>query len=87
MTYYYPNNLASKPLFAKYWNLTDLVVIAVLFVFSVLNVIVFGKLWLFIPLALYVMFSAKIANNYSLTKLAILYSRFLLTDILVYYWR
>ncbi len=87
MTYFYPNNLASRPLFVKYWNLTDLVIIAVLFILSVLNVIVFGKLWLFILLALYVMFSAKIVNNSSLTKLAILYGRFLLTDILVYYWR
>lgn len=87
MTYFYPNNLSSQSLFAKYWTGKDLAVILALFVLSVLSVIVFGKFGLFVILLLYALFSAKIANGYSLTKLAILYVRFLLTDILIYYWR
>lgn len=87
MTYYYPNNLSSQTLFAKYWTGKDLTVILTLFVLAVLNVIVFSGFWLFICLLIYAFFSAKIANGYSITKLLVLYIKFLFTDILVYFWR
>ncbi len=87
MIYYYPNNLAEKPLIAKYWSITDLCVIAVLFTLSILSLMVFGNGFMFIVMALYMLFSAKLADNGSLTKQAILYIRYLLTDILIFYWR
>lgn len=87
MTYYYPNNLAYKALFAKYWTGRDLAIIFALFVLAILSVVVFHNAWLFIALLTYGLFSAKITNGYSLTKLGVLYIRYLLTDVLIYYWR
>lgn len=87
MTYFYPNNLASKTLFAKYWTGRDLGIIFGLFVLAMLFVVVFHSPWLFIILFTYALFSAKITNGYSLTRLGVLYTRYLLTDILIYHWR
>lgn len=88
MTYYYPNNLAEKYLFANLWTSKDLIVIFSIFVAAILNVIVFkGGIWLFVALVAYTLFSAKIASGYSLTKLGVLYIKYLITDVLVYYWR
>lgn len=87
MTYFYPNNLASKTLFAKYWTGRDLGVIFAIFVLAILAVVVLHNLWLFLVLFAYALFSAKITNGYSLTKLGVLYTRYLLTDVLIYHWR
>lgn len=87
MDYYYPDNMAQQALFATYWNGKDLAVLIAIFVLSVLLLVAFSTFWGFLFFLLYAMFSAKIANGYSITKLAVLYIRFLITDILIYYWR
>lgn len=87
MEYYYPDNMAQQTLFAEYWNGKDLIVLIILFVFAILLVIAFSSFWGFMLLFLYAIFSAKIANGYSITKLGILYTRFLITDTLIYHWR
>lgn len=87
MTYYYPNNLGQRHLFANIWTITDLVVISILFIFSALTVIVSGNFLSFIAVFLYGFFSAKFFNGNSITSFIVLYAKFLLTDILVFYWR
>ena len=87
MTYYYPNHLGQRHLFAHFWTITDLVVITLLFIFSVLTVIVSGNFLMFISVLVYGIFSAKFVNEGSITRFLILYAKFLLTDILIFYWR
>lgn len=87
MTYYYPNNLGQRHLFAHIWTITDLVVISLLFIFSALTVIISGNFLSFISVLVYGFFSAKFINGDSITKFIVLYVKFLLTDILIFYWR
>lgn len=87
MEYYYPDNMAEEAMFGQYWNGKDMVVLVVLFVIAILCVVAFSNFFSFIPLLIYAMFSAKIANGYSITKLGVLYIRFLITDTLIYHWR
>lgn len=87
MEYYYPDNLAGQNLFANFWNGKDMAILSGLFVLSVLAVVAFSFFYLFLVLFAYAILSAKIANGYSITRVAILYIRFLITDILLYKWR
>lgn len=87
MDYYYPDNMASQALIANLWNGRDMAIITGLFVFCILTVIVFSSFIPFILLFAYAIASAKFANGYSITKIAVLYIRFLITDVLIYHWR
>lgn len=87
MTYYYPNHLGQRHLVARLLTITDLVIILLLFIFSALTFIVSRNFFIFLSVPIYGFFSAKFINGVSITRLAILYAKFLLTDILIFYWR
>lgn len=85
--YYYPDNLQAESLFARYWNWKDLLVIIALLVLGLL-LLIFLHIWiLFVVLIIYGVASAKFYENYSISKLARLYIRFLITDTLIFKWR
>lgn len=85
--YYYPDNMQAESLFARFWNGKDFLVIIALLVFALLFVI-FLHIWiLFAVLFIYAFASAKLYENYSISKLAKLYIRFLITDTLIFKWR
>lgn len=85
--YYYPDNLQAESLFARYWNWKDLFVIISLLVLGLL-LLIFLHIWiLFVVLIIYGVVSAKFYENYSISKLARLYIRFLITDTLIFKWR
>lgn len=85
--YYYPENLQAESLFARYWNWKDLIVLIALLILGLLFFI-FLHIWIiFVVLFIYAFASAKFYDNYSISKLARLYIRFLITDTLIFKWR
>lgn len=86
-TFYYPQNLDAQTLLMNMWNFTDLGIMGAMLIVSIL-LFLFAQIYIFFAfIFLYAFMSAKIANGYSITKLAVLYCRFLITDKLFFKWR
>lgn len=84
--FYYPDNLTAESLFL-FWNLKDFLIIILLFALSIIF-FTFLQIWFFAAiLVFYAIISAKIVDGYSISKLAVLYIRFFLTDTLILKWR
>ena len=86
-TYYYPDNLTANSVFMKYWTIKDIAIIFSVVLLSMFLMITM-QVWLtFILAIIYAFMSMKIANGYSISKLIILYVRYLFTDELIIKWR
>ncbi len=85
-TFYYPENLQEKTIWFL-WNIKDYAVMAGILVASIFSVLLTHTFLMFSLLVLYAFFTAKIKNGYSITKLLVLYGRFLITDKLIFKWR
>ncbi len=85
--FFYPDNLQAENLFAKYWNGKDLVILLAIFIVTIV-MFLFFQIWLFgVLFIFYGIVSAKLVDGYSISKLAKLYIRFLITDVLILKWR
>lgn len=84
--FYYPDNLTAENLFL-FWNLKDSLIILGLLILSIVS-LCFLHIWAFAAfLVFYAIISAKIDNGYSISKVAVLYIRFYITDNLILKWR
>lgn len=86
-TYYYPDNLTASSVFMKYWSIKDIVIIFAIVLLSMFLMITIYVWLTFIVAIVYAFMSMKVANGYSITKLIILYIRYLFTDELIIKWR
>ena len=85
--FFYPDNLQAENLFAKYWNVKDLGILLAIFIIAIF-MFLFFQIWLFgVLFIFYGIVSAKLVDGYSISKLAKLYIRFLITDVLILKWR
>ena len=85
--YYYPKNLTSETILLKYWNGANITVMLILFIISVLFFVFMRIFIFFIAFLTYSILTARLYNNYSLSRIITLYVKFLITDILIYKWR
>lgn len=86
-TYYYPDNLTASSVFMKYWAIKDIVIIFAIVLLSLFLMITIHVWLTFILAIVYAFMSMRIANSYSISKLIILYVRYLFTDELIIKWR
>lgn len=86
-TYYYPDNLAAKPVILKYWSVIDILIIGALIMASLFLLMSLQVWYTIIFAVVYGFMSMKLSGGYSITKLILLYLRYLFTDELILKWR